>query len=187
MPPRKRPDSGLGPRPLAARRRLSPADRTNELAKQVAEEMESQFTVTEPVDLASQLGVAPNECLYCARPCKPRNIDELVPPTRGATMRRCNKVPCCGPCNSSKGAQTGEDLELWLVTRGSHAGESAFYIPAERALAVAEYIRRHESTLRWTGAALDDFRRELAYREARYAEVDRHMAERRTTWLRGAC
>ena len=183
MPPRKRADSaGQGIPKQAARRKLSPADRTNELAKQVSEELERKYPVSEPLDLATQLGVGRTECIYCTRPCKTRNIDELVPPTQGATMRRCNKVPCCGLCNSSKGAQMGEDLEMWLVCRGSHATDSDHYIPAERAIAVAEYIEQHESTLRWTGAALDEFRKELAYREQRYAEVDRHILERRESW-----
>jgi 5-methylcytosine-specific restriction endonuclease McrA len=167
------------------RRKRGPADRTNELAKIVAEELGRKYPATEPPDLASQLGIGHAECMYCSRPCKPSNIDELVPPTKGGTMRRCNLVSACGLCNSSKGALTGEDLELWLVRRGSHVSDSANYISAERALVVAEYIGRHEATLRWTGAALDEFNEELAYRKRMYAEVDRHMAERGGSWHGG--
>lgn len=169
---------------MARRRKRTVADRTNELAKLVSEELQEKYPVDEPVDLATQLGLGPTECTYCAGTCGPTNIDELIPTTVGGTMRRSNCVPCCGSCNSSKAARTGVDLELWLVRRGSHPKDAARYVTAERALAVAEYVERNEAALRWTGRALEEFTAELAYRQERYAEVDRHMAARRDTWRR---
>jgi 5-methylcytosine-specific restriction endonuclease McrA len=171
-------------RPMARRRKRTVADRTNELAKLVSEELQAKYPVDEPPDLATQLGIEACSCLYCGSRCKPHNIDELIPTTRCGTMRRSNCVPCCSSCNSSKAARTGVDLELWLVRRGSHADDAACYVTAERALAIAEYVERNEATLRWTGRALEEFTTELAYRKERYAEVDRHMADRRDTWHR---
>jgi hypothetical protein len=59
-----------------------------------------------------------NKCVYCDAKCKnskTTNIDELIPPSEGGRMNKCNMVRCCGNCNSSKGAK---ELAKWRVAKG---------------------------------------------------------------------
>lgn len=47
-------------------------------------------------------------CSYCSRPAD--TVDHVVPLQRGGTNAEVNLVPCCRPCNSSKGVRL---LEEW--------------------------------------------------------------------------
>jgi 5-methylcytosine-specific restriction endonuclease McrA len=95
----------------AKRRRRGPSDKNNELSKDVAEAVDRRYPLADPPrHIVDVLEGAADECLYCRAKVGPDNIDELVPPRHGGTMRPCNRVGCCGSCNSSKGDKTGVDF-----------------------------------------------------------------------------
>lgn len=86
----------------------------------------------------------------------------MIPPTKGGTVHMCNKVPCCGSCNSSKGNRVGLDFELWLVQRGSRPND-VVGISAERAISIVEYMDAHRNVLEFTGPALDAFHKQYKH------------------------
>jgi len=126
------------------------ADHVNYYLKKYAEQIESdKLTVT--VSAINILGLSPIQCAYCDTVVKKTNWDELVPITKNGRMNASNQVPCCGSCNSSKGNKTGQDFELWLVTRGSLAHHHEdYYITCDRAISIIEYIDRYHDNLCYT-------------------------------------
>jgi hypothetical protein len=160
------------------RKKRHTADKTNELAKKLAEALDARHPLLQaPPSLVDLLGTEDDECVYCSvRGLLKTNIDELVPPTRGGTMRDCNRVPSCVSCNSSKSNRVGEELDLWLVTRGTHDGCKRFkcdrdkYIGAERAATISGYVHAHRESLAFVGAAADEF-------ERRFVRIVGHQVE----------
>lgn len=56
-----------------------------------------------------------NSCVYCGtklNKSNPVTLDHVVPLARGGIDGISNMVPCCGSCNSSKGAS---DVSSWYV------------------------------------------------------------------------
>jgi hypothetical protein len=179
------------------RKKRHAADQHNELAKLLAEAVGRRYPLPdEPPHLVDVLGTRPNECVYCGQSgLNATNIDELITPTKGGTMRPCNRIPCCGSCNSSKGDKVGVDFEYWLLTRGMHDEGCRRHgrlvkpdrdkeIPPERAVAIARYIDAYGHVLAFTGQASTEFACGLAYLKGLHAdvqeEVGRYLADARS-------
>lgn len=60
--------------------------------------------------------LASGPCVYCG--AEARTVDHIVPLARGGYEVEYNLVPCCGSCNSSKGAKL---LSEWDQRRVAHA------------------------------------------------------------------
>jgi 5-methylcytosine-specific restriction endonuclease McrA len=164
-----------GYRPGKRKRRYI-ADITNELSKRLAEAIAVPESCNEPPHLVDVLGTAHDQCIYCGRnELAKTNIDELIPPTQGGTMRSINRVPCCGNCNSSKSDKTLQDMELWLVTRGAHETDQDYYIEGERAWVIAQYIDTYRKDLCFTGTKLHTFRLGLEQLTGMYRRVSEEV------------
>jgi hypothetical protein len=121
------------------------------------------------------LGLTPDtvQCIYCGDKCNA--WDHLRPivverrPT-GHISEIANLVPCCQPCNSSKGNSHWRD---WMLGK---AGQS----PATRGVTdVMERIARLEAFERWRSPTRVEFERILgneAYK-AYWEELDRIIVE----------
>lgn len=55
-----------------------------------------------------------HRCAYCGEGCDLLTIDHVEPTSRGGEDVQENVVPCCRPCNSSKGDML---LLEWVLTR----------------------------------------------------------------------
>ena len=59
-----------------------------------------------------------NACAYCGKAFEPGDEitqDHVTPLARGGPHDRCNVVPCCRPCNNSKGPR---DVREWMARVG---------------------------------------------------------------------
>lgn len=70
----------------------------------------SKFPIEQWKNLLKLFG---SHCPYCKTSGHKLTVDHLVPVSAGGTNDIWNLVPCCKPCNSSKGAK---DLNDWLPT-----------------------------------------------------------------------
>lgn len=133
------------------RKRSLHHDMTNELLKRLSYKKELRNSNADPpphhhiVDICK---ANRNECLYCGRTVSSNNVDELVPITKGGRMSFHNRVPCCGGCNSSKGAKDGYDLTIWLIKHNP--------VSVDKAVNIADYVEKHEKLLTYQGDDLDD-------------------------------
>lgn len=76
--------------------------------------------------LSSVLSSSGGVCVYCG--IKSRlSVDHVEPVINGGTNAPDNLLPCCKPCNSSKGAKPVED---WLMARHGVEGlaRAIFYL-----------------------------------------------------------
>lgn len=48
-------------------------------------------------------------CVYCGENFNARQIDHVIPRSRGGADEPANLAPCCVRCNSSKGSNTPEE------------------------------------------------------------------------------
>ena len=59
-------------------------------------------------------------CAYCYAqftPDNPMTVDHIISRQRGGSNARSNLLPCCRPCNSSKGPRSVEYLRMLLSRR----------------------------------------------------------------------
>lgn len=74
-------------------------------------------------------------CAYCGAPFASfaeMTDDHIVPRSRGGSHDRLNRVPCCKPCNSSKGARPvsylRDVLQRRLTGRPAFTSEQKAYL-----------------------------------------------------------
>lgn len=77
-------------------------------------------------------------CIYCGETGN-RDSDEIVPVTKRGRINSCNQVTCCGKCNSSKGARSGDDFIRWLET--SKLQDGSLRVKPERAQQIIRFVQ----------------------------------------------
>ena len=90
------------------------ADYANSYCKDLNFACEEFLDKSSPnVTLSELLGfdVHGKKCIYCETDVNSKNVDELIPITKGGRYSFHNFVMCCGRCNSSK---SDKDIERWL-------------------------------------------------------------------------
>ena len=114
----------------------SRANNRNVSLKTVAEAIEGALT---PIPKNYKFPFPSNRCLYCEKVLKKRGFDEFLAITETGRMNAVNKVPCCGPCNSSKGAKCNQELFEWI-----EAGGRKNTIRVKRRDSIIEWWRENE-------------------------------------------
>lgn len=77
-------------------------------------------------------------CVYCGETGN-RDSDEIIPVTKRGRINSCNQVTCCGKCNSSKGARSGDDFIHWLET--SKLQNGFLRVKPERAQQIIRFVQ----------------------------------------------
>jgi len=80
--------------------------------------------------VSAVLASSGGECVYCGV-IAPLSVDHVDPVIKGGTNSRDNLLPCCKPCNSSKGAKP---VEEWLLARHGIEGlaRAVMYLEASK-------------------------------------------------------
>ena len=100
--------------------------------------LEQSIKIQVPYDYVSHF--KKDECIFCKRKIKKKNIDEFRPVSQGGRINKVNCNPCCGSCNSSKNDLCGNDLLNWIKNKGNIKNP----IPDDRIYELIKFYEENE-------------------------------------------